>query len=365
MASPILFGANNTANNLQNAIKSNAYINTVTTTATAAGTTTLTVASTEFQQFTGATTQTLVLPDATTLQVGQSFNISNRSTGIVTVNANGGTLIQSMAAGSQVVLTLITNGSAPGVWDAAYSTASTGGGVLAIANGGTGVSALPTTATASAFAAWDVNKNLSLNNLLEGFTSTATAAGTTALTVSSTYIQQFTGTQIQTITLPATSTMTVGQGFTINNRSTKALTVNTSTGSFVQTINAGGQAIINCTLASGNTATSWDSAYSIRPGYTTSTATTTVPVPYSLLENVVFTASADFTGANVMAGAGTDGQIVRIWGPTGTTNSVTITNNAGSAGQIVNGTCTLSQYQMIEFTYLTAYNIWLESDRNF
>jgi hypothetical protein len=241
-------------------------------------------------------------------------------------------------------------------------------GVLPIVNGGTAVSVLPTAAVASAFAAWDVNKNISVNNVLEGFTTAATAAGSTALTVSSPYIQQFTGTQVQTITLPATTTMSVGQGFSINNRSTKALTVNTSIGSFVQTINAGGQAIITCTLASGNTASSWDSAYGIKPGWTTSTvASGAVPVPVSLLEHVVFTNSValDFSTTNVMVGIGTDGQVVRIWGPNNTSGSITIGNYAASNGQVVNGVCTLTQYQTIEFTYLTAYNIWLESDRNF
>jgi hypothetical protein len=349
-------------------LAANNLIESFATTVTAAGTTVLTVASAYIQQFTGTTTQIVTLPVVATLTVGQAFSINNRSTGAVTVNSSGGNVVQIVSANTQAIITCSAiTGTTAASWDVAYSSSS-GGGVLAIANGGTGVSALPTTATASAFAAWDVNKNLSLNNLLEGFTTTATAAGTTALTVSSTYIQQFTGTQIQTITLPATSTMAVGQGFTINNRSTKALTVNTSTGSFVQTINAGGQAIINCTLASGNTATSWDSAYSIRPGWTTSTvASGSVPVPYSLLEHVVFTngSQIDFTSTGAMSGAGSDGQIVRIWGPNNTSGSIVIGNVSGTSGQTVNGQVVIGQYQMIELTYLSAYNTWIESDRNF
>lgn len=90
-------------------------------TATAAGTTTLTVSSTFFQQFTGSTTQTVVLPSATTLTLYQSFFITNRSTGVVTVNANGGGLIQAMAAGSQLLVTVTSIGTSAGTWDAAYS----------------------------------------------------------------------------------------------------------------------------------------------------------------------------------------------------------------------------------------------------
>jgi hypothetical protein len=109
-------------------IKFNNSVNNLTTTATAAATTTLTVASSYMQQFTGTTTQTVVLPDATTLTVGHSFLITNRSTGIVTVNANGGGLVQTMAASSQVIVTVVTTGTAAGTWDAAYSITNAGSG---------------------------------------------------------------------------------------------------------------------------------------------------------------------------------------------------------------------------------------------
>jgi len=109
-------------------IRFNNSVKNLATTATAAGTTTLTVASAYTQQFTGTTTQTVVLPDATTLTVGHSFLITNRSTGVVTVNANGGGLVQTMAAASQVILTLVTNGTAAGTWDAAYSITNAGSG---------------------------------------------------------------------------------------------------------------------------------------------------------------------------------------------------------------------------------------------
>lgn len=124
MSSPILWGPTQTASNLQQAIQSAVFAGIPTTTATAAGTTTLTIASNGFQQFTGTTTQTVVLPDATTLKVGWTYEITNRSTGVVTLNANGATLLQSMVGGSQVIATLITNGSAAGVWDIQYSVSN-------------------------------------------------------------------------------------------------------------------------------------------------------------------------------------------------------------------------------------------------
>lgn len=103
-------------------VAANNVIENVATTATAAGTTTLTVASAHTQQFTGSTTQTVVLPDATTLSNGHSFLITNRSTGTVTVNANGGTLVQTLATQTQTILTLINNGTAAGTWDSAFSS---------------------------------------------------------------------------------------------------------------------------------------------------------------------------------------------------------------------------------------------------
>ena len=133
-------------------ILANNFVANVSTTATGAGTTTLTAGSSETQQFTGTSTQTVVLPDATTLTVGHQFSIMNRSTGTVTVNANGGGLIQTMAAGSQTIVTLLTNGTAAGTWDSAYSitnASSTGGTVTSVsvtsANGLAGTSSGGTT----------------------------------------------------------------------------------------------------------------------------------------------------------------------------------------------------------------------------
>lgn len=109
----------------------NALISGFATTATAAGTTTLVVGSAYAQQFTGSTTQTVVLPDATTLVVGQAFFIMNRSSGVVTVNANGGGLVKAMAASSQMIVTVTSIGTSAGAWDAAFSSVA-GGGIASV-----------------------------------------------------------------------------------------------------------------------------------------------------------------------------------------------------------------------------------------
>lgn len=127
----------------------NAILEKMQTVTSAAGTTTLTVSSPSLTQITGTTTQTVVAPDATTLALGQHFTIANRSTGVVTLNANGGGLLQSMAANSQVTLTLIAAGSAAGTWDVAYTAPGGSGTVTAVSvassNGFTGSSSGGTT----------------------------------------------------------------------------------------------------------------------------------------------------------------------------------------------------------------------------
>ena len=93
------------------------------TTATAAGTTTLTVTSAAIQQFTGSTTQNVVLPSASTLTVGFQFQIYNRSTGNVTVKDGSSTNLQVMAGGTQATYTCLNIGTTAGTWDVAYSSA--------------------------------------------------------------------------------------------------------------------------------------------------------------------------------------------------------------------------------------------------
>lgn len=102
-------------------VQANNFIEKFSTTVTAAGTTTLTVGSNGLQQFTGITTQNVALPDATTLAVGQSFYLLNRSTGNVTVKMNGGTTLQVMTANSQLVVTVTNIGTSAGVWDVSYA----------------------------------------------------------------------------------------------------------------------------------------------------------------------------------------------------------------------------------------------------
>ncbi len=90
-----------------------------TSAATAAGTTTLTNLSKGQQIFTGATTQTVVLPVVSTLPVlGFGYWIINNSSGALTVNSSGANLVLTIAAGARaLVFCKLLTGTSAVSWD--------------------------------------------------------------------------------------------------------------------------------------------------------------------------------------------------------------------------------------------------------
>ncbi len=113
-------------------MSANAFIEGFATTVTAAGTTTLTVASKQVQEFTGSTTQTVVLPVAATMVQGMYFDIINNSSGILTINSSGGNLVLSMAANTTATVVCVLNsGTTAASWNASYIF-DNGAGVLSI-----------------------------------------------------------------------------------------------------------------------------------------------------------------------------------------------------------------------------------------
>jgi len=117
--------------------------------------------------------------------------------------------------------------------------------------------------TALSDGAGSVNNPLvSVTNLLEGYTTQATASGTTTLTSSSAYQQFFTGTLIQTLVLPVVTTLRNGASFWITNSSTGAITVNTSGGNQLIIMAAGSTATFTCINVAGGTGiASWNYWY--------------------------------------------------------------------------------------------------------
>lgn len=131
----------------------------------------------------------------------------------------------------------------------------------AINKGGTGVTSVTTAPTASTWSGWDANKNASANSFIPGYTTTVTSSTPVVLVVGSTWQQYLTGSTAQTVTLPVTSTLVLGQSFFIVNNSSNNTTVNSSGANAVQVMTANTTALVTCILTSGTTAASWSVDY--------------------------------------------------------------------------------------------------------
>lgn len=130
-----------------------------------------------------------------------------------------------------------------------------------VINGAVTGTAVSTSATPNTLVKRDAAGSAVVTSAISGYTTVATAGGTTTLTVSSTYNQYFTGASNQTVVLPVASTLTLGQSYRIVNISTGAITVQSSglntihilPGTAVQSV----QGVFTCILTSGTGVASW------------------------------------------------------------------------------------------------------------
>lgn len=197
---------------------------------------------------------------------------------------------------------------------------------------GTGVDSA---ATASTLVTRDANANININNALEGYATTTTAAGTTVLTVSSTKQQYFTGSTTQTVTLPVTSTLVLGQQYQIVNNSSGAVTVNSSGGNLVQTVAANSSVTVTVILTTGTTAASWSVAYltATGTGTVTSVSGTTNRITSTGGTTPVIDISASYVGQSSITTLGTIG--------TGTWQGTVVGSTYGGTG-VNNGASTIT-----------------------
>lgn len=331
-------------------LSSNAFIPLTTSTATGAGITTLSITSTQVQVFTGSSTQTVKLP-TTSVSAGQQYIISNQSSGIVTVQSSGANTIAALAANTVGIFTaqkatptaaadwvgtVVVDGKAL-IVDNSLELAGTDGtkmtfpsssasiartdagqtftGVQTMTSpnfttpvlgtpssgtltnctglplGGLAAAAFNTTPTASTLVEWDANKNASANAFIPALVTTATAAGTTTLTVGSAQVQQFTGVTTQTVVLPNATTLAVGQQFWITNRSTGIVTVQTNGGATLQSMQASTQ-LLATVVTNGTAAGTWDVNYTTAGNAATAPAAGVVKSNGSVLQ--VATAGTDY-----------------------------------------------------------------------
>lgn len=237
-------------------------------TTTSGGTTTLTAASARRQRFGGSSAQNVVLPDATTLgQTGFSFLIDNKSANTITIKDAGSNTLFTVPTLSEALVTANSIASSNGTWEiqTAVGQAATdsAAGYLSAADHaaytatGTTVSAATHANTASAIVKRTADGNVWVTGAQQKATSTATAAGTTTLTVSDSPIQIWTGSTTQTIKMPAANTLVqVGTTYRFINKSSGTLTIQDNSAGAITTIAGGSSADIVATNI-GSAAGTW------------------------------------------------------------------------------------------------------------
>src|ERR1700744_2260383 len=100
----------------------------------AGGTTVLLNNSDRYQYVIGTTTQTIKLPDATTMVNALGFKIVNASTGIVTIVDNGNNILTTMGARTSLEVVVDDSSTSNGIW---MLLGGIGGSNFIVATGGT------------------------------------------------------------------------------------------------------------------------------------------------------------------------------------------------------------------------------------
>jgi hypothetical protein len=210
------------------------------------------------------------------------------------------------------------------------------------------------TKTASTISRWDANVNMSANNFIDAFATTATAGATTTLLVGSPYFQYFTGATTQTVVMPVTSTLAQGQSWMIVNNSSGAVTINSSGGNAIQVLASNTSAIVTCQLTSGTSAASWNATYISDAGGSVSVGT---------INQVAFYAAAGDVVSGV--GPGSAGQLFQSNGagspPAYTT--ATYPTTAGTAGTVIrsDGTNLVNSTAVFADTYAVSTLLYASS----
>lgn len=170
--------------------------------------------------------------------------------------------------------------------------------------------------------------------VMNGYATTATAAGTTALTIASAKTQFFTGSTTQTVTLPTTSVI-VGQAYRIVNNSTGNVTVQSSGANTIQILGAGMSGWFTAIVATPTTAANWSCALQPFTGeniaQTASANAATVNLAY--ITNTITNNSAATLTVTIPTAGAIDGErrIVRILPSTAVAQTLTLVNTENSS----------------------------------
>ncbi len=182
-------------------------------------------------------------------------NLSGTNTGDQTnITGNAATVTTNANLTGPVTST----GNATAIANGAISNAMLANSAVANLSGtNTGDQTATGTPTASTIAKWDASVNMSSNNFLQGYTVTATSAGTKTLAITDTKQQVFTGSSTHTCKLPVVSTLALGTTYVITNISSGAVAVQSSGANVIQSLAAKTTIIIQSNATSGTGASVW------------------------------------------------------------------------------------------------------------
>jgi len=300
-------------------------------------------------------------------------NITGTAAGLtagnVTTNANLTGDVTSVGNATSIAAGVIVDAdinASAGIVDTKLATIST---ALKVSNSATTAT---NANTASAIVARDASGNftaglVTATNVNMGFTSTATAAGTTTLTASSTHYQRFTGVTTQTIVLPVTSTLATGVNYAIENASTGNLTVNSSGGNLVVTVIPGVTVQCMCIGTTLTTAADWDPEFNEFAAVTgtgsvvlSTSPTLTTPAlgtPSALVGTNITGTASGLTAGNVTTNANLTGDVTSVGNATSIAAGVIVNADINAAAGIVDTKlATISTASKVSNSATTATN---------
>ena len=318
--------------------KASNWVDDLSSTPTAAGTTTLTVSSNKIQLFTGATTQTMVLPDATTLTVGHTFIVHNQSSGVVTVQTNGGATIRLIAGGFDAEFVCTSIGTAAGTWEIQSNVNSATGKGLTVNHSLTLAGTDGTTMTFPSTSATIARTDAA--NTFTGIQSMTSPAITTSITTPSTSFDAFNTTATTGNLFGAATTVTIGATTgTLNLRNVTLAAANATSFAMngvspsITTTSTGTASVFNTAALTGNL---FGAATTVTIGGTPTTA---------LTANIFTNATATATIKTINIGTG---------GASGSSTNVNIGSAVTGASS---GTLTLGMTTIAQSANFTSINL--------
>ena len=320
------------------------------------GTTALTAASKFWQTLQGTTTHTFVLPDATTLPIGFWFIFDNDSTGNLTVEDYGNTILDVIAPGGYSLFYLDDIASVAGSWNRAglipsevnWGTNSLNLGGSTVVSGGTWQG----TAVAPAYGGTGLTSYSAANYALYSTSASTLTAGTLPVAAGGTGQTSYTDGQLlignSTGNTLTKATLTAGTGVSVTNGSGSITVTNTAPDQTVSLTGAGTTTVTGTypsftitsndqysgtvtsvsALTIGTTGT--DLSSTVANSTTTPVITLNVPTASASARGVL--SSTDWTTFNNKG----NGTVTSVSG-TGTVNGITLTGTVTSTGNLTLG----------------------------